>query len=338
MSPGWNITAVAAHVSDAFGGRRRWTSAASVARASGLAQRGERPQDDIFARVFERRLATANAADRKAFESALAEVGVDRAVVERAAASWAPVAAVAGLAAKWNGLPAPARALVRSPIKAGSVGPVKWGTTHAVQVDQTTCGAASMTMMAMITDPFVALWVATGQVVGDYMPPEVLRVEVNGFRAHTVTERWNALQRATHLATTQSAVGPLPWPRALGTPPWRVDNVTRCAGLRMRGFVIDDGVPGDLAAGLAHASAALRDGIPVTAYVGGDVSLGLEAAVPRHVVLLVGRDGDALRIYEPGSGAVHAVPVEALSPPHGKLAALGHWTRLVWLVLPSPRA
>lgn len=338
MTPGWNITAAAAHLSDVFGGRRRWTSAAAVARASGLAQRGERPDDDIYARVFSRRLATANAADRKAFETALAEVGVDRAVVERAAASWAPVAAVAGLAAKWESLPAPARAIVRSPLKVGSVGPVKWGTTHATQVDQTTCGAASMTVMAMITDPFVALWVATGQTIGDYMPPEVLRVEVDRLPAHTVTERWNALQRATHRATTVGAVGPLPWPRALGTPPWRVDNVARCAGLKLRGLVIDDGVPGDLAAALAHASAALRDGIPVPAYVGGDVSMGLEAAVPRHVVLLVGREGETLRVYEPGSGAVHSVPIVDLSPPHGRLPGLGHWTRLVWLVLPSPRS
>ena len=309
-----------------------------MARASGLAQRGERPDDDVYARVFARRLATSNAADRKAFETALAEVGVDRAVVERAAASWAPVAAVAGLAARWESLPAPARAIVRSPLKAGSVGPVKWGTTHATQVDQTTCGAASMTVMAMVTDPFVALWVATGQTVGDYMPPEVLRVEVDRLPAHTLAERWNSLQKATHRATTVGAVGPLPWPKALGTPPWRVDNVARCAGLRLRGFVIDDGSPDDLAAGLAHASAALRDGIPVPAYVGGDVSLGIDKAVPRHVVLLVGRDGDAVRIYEPGSGAVHSVPIGELSPPHDRLPALGNWTRLVWLVLPSPRS
>ncbi len=338
MSPGWNITTIAAHVSDAFGGRRRWTSAAAVARASGLAQRGERPDDDVYARVFSRRLATANAADSKAFETALAEVGVDRAVVERAAASWAPVAAVAGLAARWESLPAPARAMVRSPLKGASVGPVKWGTTHATQVDKTTCGAASMTVMAMVTDPFVALWVATGQVIGDYMPPEVLRVEVDRLPAHTVTERWNALQKATHRATTTGAVGPLPWPTSLGTPPWRVDNVARCAGLRLRGLVIDDGSPGDLAAGIAHASAALRDGIPVPAYVGGDVSLGFDTAVPRHVVLLVGRDADSLRIYEPGSGAVHSVPIAELSPPHGRLPALGNWTRLLWLVLPSPRS
>lgn len=194
-----------------------------------------------------------------------------------------------------------------------------------------------MTIMAMITDPFVALWVATGQQIGAYLPPEVLRSEVAKLPAHTVTERWNALQHATHVATTHSAVGPLPWPLAFGTPPWRVDNVARCAGVRLRGFVIDDGHAGDLAAALAHVFAALRDGIPVPAYVGGDVSLGFDTAVPRHVVLIVGADGDTLRVYEPGSGAVHELPTSALHPPHARLPALGNWTRLVWLVLPSPR-
>jgi len=334
----WNVTAIAARIADTVGGRRRFTTPQSIDRAVGLAHRASGGEGNIYARIFARTLAGANPADRKALETAIAEVGVDRAVVERAVASGAPVAAVAGLAARWKTLPAPARALVRAPLKAGSVGPVKWGTTHAVQVDQTTCGAASMTVMAMVTDPFVALWVATGQTIAGYMPPEVLRCEAARLPAHTLGDRWNALQRATHTATTQGAVGPLPWPKSLGTPPWRVDNVARCAGLRLRGFVIDDGRPDDLAAGIAHASAAVEDGIPVPAYVGGDVSLGLDTVVPRHVVLIVGRDGDSLRVYEPGSGAVHGVPVSQLSPPHGRLAALGNWTRLVWLVLPTPRS
>jgi hypothetical protein len=302
-----------------------------------LAQRGERPEDTVYARVFGRRLAAAEPADRKALEAAVAELGVDRDVIERAVASGAPVSAVAGLAAKWASLPAPARAVVRSPLKPGSVGPVKWGTTHATQVDKTTCGAASMTLMAMMTDPFVALWIVTGQVIGGYLPPEVLRSVAARLPAQTVTERWNSIQRATHIATTHSAVGPLSWPLALGTPPWRIDNVARCAGVRLRGFVVDDGKASDVTAGLAHASAALRDGIPVPAYVGGDVSMGLDGAVPRHVVLLVGADAESLRVYEPGSGAVHVLPKGALAQPHRKLPALGNWSRLVWLVLPSPR-
>lgn len=335
---GWTATDIAAKLADVLGARRRWTSPAAVATAAGLAQRGARTHDTVFARVASRRVAAASPADRKALETALAAVGDDRAVIERALASGAPVGAIATLAARWDGLPDPAKTFVRSPLGAGSVGPVAWGNVPARQVDQTTCGAAVMSMLAMVTDPFVALWVATGQTPADHLPPEVLRSEVLHLPAHTVGERWNSLQRATHIATTQGALGPLPWPRALGTPPWRVDNVARCAGVRLRGFVINDNQPSDLAAALAHSAAALRDGIPVPMYTGGDTGGGFDKAIPRHVVLLVGRDGDELRIYEPGSGAVHAVPVAQLSQPHARLKALGNWNRVVWFVLPTPRS
>ena len=334
---GWTVTGFAAWVADATGGRRRWTSQAAVATASGLAQRGARAHDTVYARVAARRIAAASPADRKALETALAEVGEDAAVIERATASGAPVAAVAGLAARWATLPAQTRGWVRSPLGPKGVGPVKWGQVKATQVDQTTCGAATLTLLAMLADPFVALWVATGQSIGAYQPPEVLRSEVERMPAHTVEERWNSLQRATHLVSTRMAVGPLPWPRALGTPPWRADNIARCAGVRMRGLIINDAAPTDLAAAIAHASAALRDGIPVPVYVGGDSSTGLDTVMPRHVVLLTGRVGDTLHIYEPGSGTVHEVEISALAQPHGRLKALGNWNRIVWLVLPTPR-
>ena len=334
---GWTVTSVAALLTDAVGGRSGWLSPAAVARASGLAQRGARVDDTVFARITSRRLAASSPADRKSLETALGEVGGDRPVIERAASTGAPVAAVAGLAARWEGLPATAKGWIRNPAGRG-VGPVKWGPNHLKQVDQTTCGAATMAMATMVADPFVALWVATGQSIASYLPIEVLRSETAKRPAHTIIERWQSLQRSIHWATTQSAIGPLPWPRALGTPPWRVDNQLRIAGVRMRGLLINDAKPTELAAGLAHASAALRDGIPVPVYSGGDSTQGLQGVVPRHVVLLLGREGDELRFYEPGSGAVHKVTVDALSQPHGRMPALGNWTRVVWLVLPKPRS
>ena len=325
---GWTVTSAAARLSDAVGARSGWLAPAAVARALGLAQRGSRVDDTVFARITSRRLAASSPADRKALETALGEVGSDRFVIERAASSGAPITAVAGLAAKWEGLPATAKGWIRNP--AGrSAGPVKWGPNHLTQVDQTTCGAATMAMATMIADPFVALWVATGQTIASYLPIEVLRCETAKRPAHTIMERWQSLQRSIHWATTHSAIGPLPW---------RVDNQLRIAGVRLRGLLINDANAAELAAGLAHASAALRDGIPVPVYSGGDSRRGIQTVVPRHVVLLLGREGDELRFYEPGSGAVHKVAVDALSQPHGPVAALGNWTRVVWLVLPKPRA
>ena len=48
---GWTATDVAARLADLVGTRRRWTSPAAVATAAGLAQRGAREHDTVFARV-----------------------------------------------------------------------------------------------------------------------------------------------------------------------------------------------------------------------------------------------------------------------------------------------
>lgn len=266
-------------------------------------------------------------------ETALSEVGNDAPAVERAIATGAPLDAVASLAAAWESLDAEAKMLVRDPLSRRDLGPVTWGKVTATQVNQTTCGAASMAMMLMMGDPLVALWVATGRRGGTYMPPEVLETDVRRARVHTVADRWDALQLAIQDRVTRNGLGVAPWPQAYGTPPWRVDDLTRFAGLRFRGVMIDDARADEIAALASHARAALADGIPVPLYVSGDSARGLDAVVPRHVVLLVGLDGDAFLVYEPSSGALHRLDLGAVGAE--PLAALGNWNRLAWAVLPK---
>ena len=289
---------------------------------------------DVFARVCARRLEASSPADRKALEAALSELGDDSPVVERAIASGAPLDALAILAAGWETLDADAKSLVRNPLTRREPGPVTWSRVTATQVNPTTCGAASMAMMLMMGDPLVALWVATGRRSGAYMPPEVLRAEVRTNALHTVADRWDALQLTIHDTVTRRGLGPAPWPRVYGTPPWRVDDETRFAGLRFRGALVDDARDDEVAALAAHCRMALADGIPVPLYVSGDSSRGLNSVVPRHVVLLVGVDGDGFLIYEPSSGAVHR---HRFVVGGGKAAALGNWNRVAWVVLPRAK-
>ena len=317
-----------------MGGRRAFVSEAAASRAAALvATAPDRP--DVFARVCARRLEAASPADRKALEAALSELGNDAPVVERAIATGAPLDAVAILAAAWESLDADAKALVRDPLSRRDPGPVTWSRVTASQVNQTTCGAAAMAMMLMMGDPLVALWVASGRRGGAYMPPEVLEADVRGGAHHTVADRWDALQLGIHDRVTRHGLGPLPWPRAYGTPPWRVDNLTRFAGLRFWGAIIDDARADEVAAFAAHARAALADGIPVPLYASGDSARGLDSVVPRHVVLLVGVDGDAFLVYEPSSGALHRLDLSAVGGE--PVAALGNWNRLAWAVLPKER-
>lgn len=334
---GWTLTSIVARSAVALGMRPQWSTPYAAAHAAGRAQRGHRPDgDNVFERAYTRTLARTQTADAKALVTALGAVGDDAQVIYRAVSTGAPVAAVAALAAAWERLPKFARDGIRAPMGT-EMGTVRWGTATASQVDQTTCGAAVMAMMLMTGDPFVAAWVMTGRHFGGYLPKEVLDVTLLIPGTRSIAERWHALQRVIHRETARRGLFGAPWPRALGTPPWRVDDQTRYAGLAFRGVILDDSDPGAVTAAIAHASAALRDGIPVPMYTSGDSRLGLATVIPRHVVLMVGRTDHGFLVYEPGAGAVVPLAEARMFGGGPREAAYGHWTRAAWLILPRPR-
>lgn len=333
---GWTVTSVAASAAAAVGLRGRWATPYAAAHAAGRAQRGGPHTDTIFSRTYSRVRARASAADAKAIDAARSALGADAAVIERAVASGAPVAAVAGLAAAWETFPRTAQDVIREPGGPG-LGHVRFGNARGMQTDETACGAAVMAMMLMMGDPLVAAWLMTGRHFGAHLPREILTITLEYPGARTTDERWRALQHVLHRQTTRRAVLGAPWPRSLGTPPWRVHNETRFAGLAFRGAVLDDTDPVAVLAAVAHASAALRDGIPVPLYTSGDSGEGLTTVMPRHVVLLTARTESGFHVYEPGSGRVLPLSEERLLGPGPKEPAYGHWSRASWLVLPRVR-
>jgi hypothetical protein len=267
------------------------------------------------------------------------EMGDDAPVLRRAIATGAHVAAVASFAGAWSTLDEIQRAVVRNPLGRTGVGPVTFAGVPARQVDGTTCGPAALSLMLMLGDPFVALWVITGRHVGGYVPLEPLVTEVLTREIRTVEERWRSLQREIHREATRWAVGPLPWPKALGTPPWRLDNTIRFAGVRFHGRLVDDRDAVEVGGLIAHASAALADGIPVPLYSGGDSGAGLQAVVPRHVVLLIAREANGFLVFEPSAGRVVSLSDSALhAADTAPQAALGNWTRVNWVVLPRHKS
>ncbi|MEX0913395.1 MAG: hypothetical protein WDZ57_00450 [Demequina sp.] len=332
----WTVVGTLAKATSLVGLRRRWVEPGAVAHAARRASDDQRPEN-MYARRFAAHLAQCSTGDRKALEAARSQMGDDAGVVERAVASGAPVPAVAALAAAWDGLPAIAKEVIRDPAGGSTPGPVMWGKVRAAQMDRKTCGAAVLAMVVLISDPLVTLWLMTGRTLAEHVPPELARLGRDASRARTVEARWHALQRALHREVTKQAYFVAPWPRALGTPPWRIGAVARCADVRWRGTVVDDTDPGEMRAMAAHASAALADGIPVTMITGGDLSRGPRQAFPRHVVLMTSHTRDGFVVYEPSSGARHLLREKDLvrnSTPH---PALGRWSRINGFVLPRPR-
>ena len=89
---------------------------------------------------------------------------------------------------------------------------------------------------------------------------------------------------ATHVRTNRWP----PWPLALGTQPWALAaELTRVSRTR---YVVRPALPWHRDAAYAQALAA----VPV--YVGN-------AALPRHVVLVLAAGAEALAVYDPARGA-----------------------------------
>ncbi|MDP2773678.1 MAG: hypothetical protein Q8O61_08980 [Nocardioides sp.] len=119
-----------------------------------------------------------------------------------------------------------------------------------------------------------------------------------------------------HRRITARDVAGVPWPRALGTPPWAVArelgprHVTRLAWPRAR-------------ASFDRVAASVGAGHLAALYVGN-------RWCPRHVVLAVAAPAvDSLLVYEPSSGRM--APVDRRSVVEHRMRLAG-WDRL-WFVV-----
>ncbi|GAA4417262.1 hypothetical protein GCM10023169_13160 [Georgenia halophila] len=230
--------------------------------------------------------------------------------------------------------------------------PVVLGGVRVTQTDGTTCGSTVLLMLAATGDPVLARWLETGELAEDLpahrIPPEIPRAPGPGLdvaRLASTADRLTAAQQHIQRRTSARALRLLPWPPALGTPPWTAAREARFPGVRYQHLPLDDAAAAT-APLLAAAHEATLGGTPVPLYAGGDLGRGVTTAVPRHVVLAVppparaknrGYDGagnPVLHLYEPAGGDVHQVPVADLLGRTAPHAALGHWTHVCWLLLP----
>lgn len=263
-------------------------------------------------RAAARRLGRLDAGGRAAIDAASVPLTGEPLVLAKLVANGASARDIADFAGRWERADAAARERVRAPLP--EVGAVRLAGVRATQVDGTTCGAASLGVAGLIGDPIAAMWLLED--------PD------------RVAQRWPALQRRLHASITRHGLGPMPWPRSLGSPPWALAGKMRHAGVRFGAVWLDDDSPRDIAALRLHLDAALADGIPVPLYASGDSASGLDAAVPRHVVLAVGTTADGYRVYEPASGSIHQW--NPVAGEHPRSPALGNWNRLAVAVLPRP--
>jgi hypothetical protein len=244
----------------------------------------------------------------------------------------APAAAAQALVDEVRELDPRERDQVTDPLRpATGTDVLRLGTAAARQTDGTTCGSSVLAMLAAAGDPTLAFWLVTGRTLAGYRPPELDGVGDAAGPAVRFGELQDALMRRSN---ARAVLGLLPWPSALGTPPWGAARVARFPGVAYRSVLVDDTRPAEVAVVLARAARALDRGVPVPLYTGGDAATGLGTAIPRHVVLLTARTPDGFTVYEPSTGRLVALASDEVTAPQGQVPALGGWSHVCWALLP----
>lgn len=169
------------------------------------------------------------------------------------------------------------------------------GDTGPVQQSSVTCGSACLTVARMLVDPVFAGWVRTGSPNPPGSPP-----------GDTEAERFAAYERLVMRRTNGLFAGAgrpnLPWPRALGTPPWgakrELEYGAATSGTLYDVVTLRPLSPSGLRETFDRLVDVVAEGEPALLYVGS-------VTLPRHVVLVLPGDGDrVLDVYDPGTGRV----------------------------------
>lgn len=172
---------------------------------------------------------------------------------------------------------------------------LRTGDLGPVQQSPVTCGSACLTVARMLVNPAFARWITTGQGPRGDAP-----------LGATEQERFAAYERVVMSRTNRVRAGGgrlnVPWPRALGTPPWGAMKELEFGAARR-------GTDYEVRLLRLHRRSALRaaharlvevvaDGEPALLYVGNRL-------LPRHVALVLPGDGDrVLDVYDPATGQV----------------------------------
>jgi hypothetical protein len=167
------------------------------------------------------------------------------------------------------------------------------------QPDQRSCGPSSLVAAHILLDPAYA---ATQN-------PHAF--------AGSVLDLHRQLTAASAFGRAQ-----LPWPRALGTPPWAVARAMGEFSDVHYGTTL---VPFHNRARLFDRLAGAVADRPAPFYVGD--------WIPRHVVLAVAPTDDGVQVYNPAHGTL--VEMKRSDFEARKLTTFGRWTRPWFMVLPS---
>jgi hypothetical protein len=178
------------------------------------------------------------------------------------------------------------------------------GDIGPIQQSPVTCGSASLTVARMLVNSEFARWIVSGEGARGDAPGGATEAERFAGYERVVMKRTNGLFAGGHRLN-------LPWPHALGTPPWGAKKELEFGASRP-GTQYDTvllGLRGSRGLGRCfdRLVEVVTEGEPALLYIGN-------RWMPRHVTLVLPGDGSAgLDVYDPASGVVDQLRRDAFT-------------------------
>ena len=194
------------------------------------------------------------------------------------------------------------------------------GDVLPAQQSQTTCGSASLTIARMLVNPAFARWINDG-IDRDGLPTPTTKTARFAAYERVVQARTNALHGAGGRVQ-------LPWPRALGTPPWGAAHELEhgaSQGVAAYGIhAIRSAHGAERRDWFQRMEKAVAEGRPGLLYVGSP-------RLPRHVTLVLPDEIDGtVHVYEPAAGRVLGMTADGFAD---EAFGLAGWPQPWFLVL-----
>jgi len=178
------------------------------------------------------------------------------------------------------------------PLATGRIGLLRYHGAELNQYDDTTCGSTTLVAVRLSLDPLYAFRLTTGGRPG-----------TRGDSARGFKDRLRGEERAVHRRTASW------WPEAAGTPPWGLDaetgRIAAALPVAYRWETATPGFPDRTDQVIRLSLAAAGRGYPVPMLIGD--------LIPRHYVLLLGRDRAGALFFEPAAGEIRRVTTARLA-------------------------